>query len=307
MDLSSDAQMASAALPVDRCSIHERRRLLENYVLAARPVVIPDAAEAWPARRRWTPPFFARHYGELTMTIAGRRWSLAEYIAQMQRGPCDPPLPYPFNFDMQQHFPELIADVQPQPRFGRIDRLNHPLMWHSLLRGTRPHELFFGGHGSVFRQLHYDTLFLHGHITQILGDKEFFLYPPEQTPLMYPSAANPKLSVIDDPAAPDPQRFPLFAQARPCRTMLKAGETIFFPAGWWHYTRVHGPCIAYGGIGLTSTNWPDFIRDNLHHRIAGGTPRAKRIALSAYGAIAGAAMNLQESLLRLRETNAAPT
>jgi hypothetical protein len=31
-------------------------------------------------------------------------------------------------------------------------------MWKSLLNGTRPHELFFGGSGSVFRQLHYDTL-----------------------------------------------------------------------------------------------------------------------------------------------------
>jgi histone arginine demethylase JMJD6 len=284
-----------AALSVDRCSIHDRRRLLEDYVLASKPVVIPDASEAWPARQRWTLEFFEREYGDVTTQAGGRDWRIADYIAQMRVDRLAPPLPYPFNFDMLERFPELIADLQPQPLFGRIDRLNHPLMWKSLLNGTRPHELFFGGSGSVFRQLHYDTLFLHGHITQILGDKEFYLYPPEQTPLMYPSAANPKLSAIDDPASPDPQRFPLFAQAQPYHALLRSGETIFFPSGWWHYTRIHGPCVAYGGVGLTAANWPNFIRDNYRHRIASGASRAKAGALLAYGSVVGALFNLIEA------------
>lgn len=287
---------------LDRCSIHDRRRLLEDYVLAGRPVVVPDAAAQWPALRRWTPDFFRARYARITAEAGGRVWTLAEYLDRAERSTPADPAPYPFNFDMLADFPELIADVAPQPRFGRIDRLHHPLLWKALLRGTRPHELFFGGGGSVFRRLHVDTLCLHGHITQIRGDKAFFLYPPEQTPLMYPSAENPKLSAIDDPLHPDLQRFPRFAEARPYRTVIHEGETIFFPAGWWHFTQMHGFCISYGGIGLTARNWPDFIRDNLEHRLRSGVPAWKAQALRGYGRVAGALMDLHERAVARRES-----
>lgn len=317
MDVSSSmaADAAPSGLPDDalpsvpahdtphdigRCPYADRRRLLEEFILADRPVVIPDLAAAWPALRRWTPEFFRTHYGTLSCEIDGRRWHMAEYLDRAERSTPDDPAPYPFNFDMLAQLPALIADVQPQPRFGRIDRLRHPLMWRTLLKGTRPHELFFGGGGSVFRRLHVDTLYLHGHITQIRGDKEFFLYPPEQTPLMYPALDNPKLSRIVDPLHPDLARFPRFAEARPWHTRLREGETIFFPSGWWHFTQMHGPCISYGGIGLTASNWPAFIADNLAHRRADGVPRWKLGALRAYGTVAGAAMRAHEVLVARR-------
>ncbi|NKF24439.1 cupin-like domain-containing protein [Solimonas marina] len=280
---------------IDRCSITETQHLIEDYILADLPVVIPDAAAHWPARQRWTPDFFRRHHGDVTTEIDGRRWTLAEYLDGMETATADHPLPCPFSFDMRDGFAERIADVQPQPRFGRIDRLGHPLMHGALLAGTRQHELFFGGSGSVFRRLHYDALFLHGHITQIRGDKEFFLYPPEQTSLMYPSRDNPKLSRIDDPADPDWCRFPLFAAARPYRTVLREGETIFFPAGWWHYTVVRGPCIAYGGVALTASNWPKFIADNVAYRRR-DSARWKAESLRLYGHLAGLAMRVHEGL-----------
>lgn len=291
-------ELERSSLPVDRCSMRDRRRLLDDYIVASRPVVITDAAADWPALRRWTPAFFGERYGSITATVDGAPMSIAEYLSRMLRSTAEDPAPYPYNFDMLQTFPELIADVQPQPLFGRIDRLNHPLLWKRLLQGTRPHELFFGGAGSVFRRLHVDALYLHGHITQIMGEKEFFLYPPEQTPFMYASAENAKISAIDDPLQPDLLRFPLFAMAKPYRTVIRPGETIFFPAGWWHFTRIHGPCISYGGVGLTAANWPLFIRDNYQYRMSAEVPRWKAAALLGYGRVAGRLMELQESLVR---------
>ena len=280
--------------PVDRCSIHDRRRLLEDYVLADRPVVVPDAGEAWPAMRRWTPQFFLDHYAAVTRPAGGRDWSLGDYVAQMLRGDRPAPLPYPYSYDMRRSFPELIADVEPQPVFGRIDRQRHPLLWKNLLNATRPHELFFAGAGAVFRPLHYDALMLHGHITQIFGDKEFFLYPPDETDSVYPVGGASKASLIDDPAAPDLARFPRFAWAEHHRVLLRQGETIFFPARWWHYTRIPTPSISYGGTGLTASNWDAFIRDNCASRLAAGVPWSKTRLLLAYGVVAGAAMNLHE-------------
>jgi hypothetical protein len=53
--------------------------------------------------------------------------------------------------------------------------------------------------------------------------------------------------------------------------------------------------VAYGGVGLTAANWPNFIRDNYRHRIASGASRAKAGALLAYGSVVGALFNLIEA------------
>jgi hypothetical protein len=203
------------------------------------------------------------------------------------------PAPYPFNFDIGESFPDLIDDVKPHPVFGKIDRATHWAMRRSLYSGTKVHELFLGGEGSFFPVLHCDMFYLHGYVTQIYGDKEFFLYSPQQTPLMYPRADNPKISQVANPQAPDLDRFPLFAQSSAVSTTVKPGETIFIPFGWWHYTRLHGPNIAYGGIGLNASNWPHFIDDVARTR---ADVAWKSNAIRLYGKLAGAAMSIQEAL-----------
>ena len=65
--------------------------------------------------------------------------------------------------------------------------------------------------------------YLHGFVTQIYGDKEFVVYPPEQTPYMYPRRTIAKVSQIGDPLQPDLEKFPLFAQASAASTMVKRG------------------------------------------------------------------------------------
>jgi hypothetical protein len=292
--MNAFVQLSADHTPVPRCSIHDRDRLLGEFVLRSRPVVVPDAAQLWPALEKWKPAFFRRHYGHISTRAGQREISIADYVDLMLRSSPDQPAPYPFSFDIEKYFPELLQDIQPQPAFHRLNRLDHPLMRRSFLSGTRRHEIFFGGNGSYFPFLHYDALHLHGHITQILGDKEFYLFPPEQGALMYPSSDNEKFSRINDPFDPDLERFPLYAQARPHAALLQPGETIFFPAGWWHVTRIFGPCISYGGVGLTSANWSAFVRDNARLRSRGPRVSPKALALLSYGSLAGALMRVQE-------------
>lgn len=285
-------------LPVERCSIHCRETLYRDYISKPLPVVIPDAAQHWPALRRWSPEFFKARYASVKREIEDRSVCLGDYIDSMIDPAPGAALPYPYCFDLRKVFPEILADVQPQPRFAPVDRLHHPLLARSLLSGTVEQEIFFGGEGSVLSQLHFDVLYLHAHITQICGEKEFFLFPPEQAKYMYPRADNGKHSQLDM-RDPDLERYPLFREAQPYHTVVKPGETIFFPGGWWHFTRLHGPNIAYGGAVLSRANWPAFIRDNHEQRLRFGGRRWKAAGLPVYGAVVGKLMDLQERCVEM--------
>jgi hypothetical protein len=76
---------------------------------------------------------------------------------------------------------------------------------------------------------------------------------------MYPRTDNPRLSSVNSIFHPDLERFPLFAQAKVQRAVLRQGETLFFPTGWWHTTYIPGPSISYGRAVLNHTNWDAYL------------------------------------------------
>jgi hypothetical protein len=271
----------------------DRATLINEFFLKRKPVVVAGFADKWPALRKWRPDFFRERFGNVTRKVGDRVYTIAEYIDLMKSATPSNPAPYPFNFDIGETFPDLIDDVKPHPVFGKVDRATHWAMRRSLYSGTKVHELFLGGDGSFFPVLHCDMFYLHGFVTQIYGEKEFVVYPPEQTPYMYPRSDNAKVSQIGNPLKPDLEKFPLFAQASSASTLVKPGETMFIPFGWWHYTRLRGPNIAYGGIGLNASNWPNFIDDVAKTR---ADVSWKSNAIRLYGKVAGAAMSVQEAL-----------
>jgi len=152
------------------------------------------------------------------------------------------------------------------------------------------HELFFGGCGSMFPVLHYDLLGMHTQITQILGEKELVFYDPAQTRLLHADPACARRSLVDDPFDPDLSRFPGFAKASPLFATLQQGETIYFPAGWWHSTRMHGPSITYGRAVVNASNWDLVMEENL----ANWRSRHPLMAMPAYalGKVIGSALQV---------------
>jgi hypothetical protein len=249
---------------VERVSNLSFREFLNEFVRKEKPVVITDTYKRWPQMERLTPDFFRKNYGHLTCQIDERTYRLDEYIDRMYQSTWDDPVPYPFKIDMQETTPELMACFNPPLPYGTSDRIACRLIPKKFLKGTVPHELFFGGQGSFFPLLHFDVLHMNTQITQVCGDKEFFLFPPDQTSYLYPLPDNPFVSAIDHPLFPDEQRFPEYRKSKAMRAMVKQGETIFFPNGWWHFTIIHSPCISYGRAHLTDSNWPAFARDNYH-------------------------------------------
>lgn len=276
---------------IDKRTNLSHEEFINRYVSKSLPVVLTDAAKDWKAMGKFTPEFFKKNYPDITKTIKDVTYRMDEFIDQMLAATPDNQAPYPYNFDIRKVFPELIADLRPEVIYGNTDRINHPLMPGKFLKGTTVYEIFLGGNGSGFPYLHVDALFLHTQITQVYGSKTFIMYPPDQTPYMYPYPDNPKFSQINF-SNPDYEQFPLFREATPIEVTVNEGETLLFPSGWWHTTRITEPCISVGRVQLNGYNWNNFIRDRYVNW-------KKKISFAAapillYGKIVGAIMNSQD-------------
>jgi histone arginine demethylase JMJD6 len=281
---------ADAIFTIDKRSNISQVDLIKDYIEPSIPVVLTDAARDWGAMAKLTPQYFKENYGHISKEINGVNYKMADVVDMIIQATPEKQAPYPYNFNIKKYFPELLQDFKPEILYSKSDRINHPLLPKILFNGTTPYEIFLGGKGSFFPFLHIDALNLHTQITQIYGSKDFILYPPEQTPYLYPNADNKKFSRVDI-FNPDYEKYPLFKKAKPLKFTLNERETLLFPTGWWHSTQIHEPCISFGRSQLNAANWDLFIADNKAMK--------KKISflaspLLAYGKIAGGIMNRQE-------------
>jgi hypothetical protein len=246
--------------------------------------------------RQMTPEFFKRKYGNYTYEIGGKPYPLGEYLDMMQSSTYDNPAPYPYKVNVDRDMPDLARHFLPSVPYGLTDRIYNPLVFGRFKGGTTPNELFFGGQGSSYPVLHYDVLHMNTQITQIMGDKEFFLFPPEQTENLYADPNDPFCSVIDNPLNPDFTKYPLYKKARVWKAMVREGETFFFPYGWWHFTVIHNPCITFGRAHLNSSNWKPFMADN--YKAFGRRHRYLAYGANQYLKILGKMLDTYEGVKR---------
>jgi hypothetical protein len=155
--------------------------------------------------------------------------------------------------------------------------------------------------------MHYDTENVHATVTEIYGDKEFVLYAPSDTPYLYPNPKQPNQSLLRDPHHADAERFPLFAKARQYRAVLRPGDMVFVPCGWWHTARALSPSISIGMNILDGTNWEGFVGE-VCPRSSRFRPKSavKKAYLDALGRVLGWLDRLQSERPRLAEVLAFP-
>lgn len=91
---------------------------------------------------------------------------------------------------------------------------------------------WFGPAGTV-SPTHTDPY--HNLLAQVVGAKAIRLFPPAQTPCLYPHRGLMHNNSQIDPKAPDLARFPRFARAAPLHCVLEEGEMLYIPPLWWHH------------------------------------------------------------------------
>jgi histone arginine demethylase JMJD6 len=229
-----------------------------DYVEAQRPVVLTDLVENWRALAEFTPAFFATRYADREVELEGKTWRMADLIAVIDSPEPGAKRPYYRNIPLVETFPDLREYVEPTGPFWEPNWIARPFanapLGKSLNRvGTQ--ELFIGGLGGGFPVLHWDTYRTHVLLTQIYGQKKFYVFGPEQTPFLYPEEKHPLISQVRDMENPDLEKFPLFAKATPIVFTLGPGDTLFIPQGWWHTTKMLGTSISLSKNFANHTNW----------------------------------------------------
>jgi histone arginine demethylase JMJD6 len=280
MSVASIAQPLGDARPggrraghIDRRNGLTQREFVREYLDPLKPVIVTDAIQHWAAGRKWTPAFFREAYGSRSVTVDGLQHRLSDLLDLIERSNESAPAPYLRNVGIADWAPELLADIQPLPIQTRPNWLDSPLF------PERPSlmslELDIGGVGTPFPTLHFDHMHTHAFLMQLFGSKEYVVYSPAQTRWLYPRAGiEANKSSIDDLDHPDLTRFPLFARAVPGRCVLRAGETLFVPSGWWHTARILEASITVSANAVNASNWEGFVGDYLRSASRHRSPTA---------------------------------
>ncbi|XP_070262441.1 HSPB1-associated protein 1-like isoform X1 [Myotis yumanensis] len=96
-------------------------------------------------------------------------------------------------------------------------------------------------------------------VFQVQGRKRWHLFPPEDTPFLYPtripyeeSSVFSKVNVVN----PDVKRFPRFQEARRHVVTLSPGQVLFVPRHWWHYVESIDP------VTVSINSWIELEEDH---------------------------------------------
>jgi hypothetical protein len=235
---------------------------LDDYVRANRALIVRQATPAWPALSKWTPEFFKARFPERMVQVSyDEQMKFCDFIDGVLASTIDNPGPYMYRLFLHEHLPEVLSDLSPQNPYAFPRRYSSPLMMEYWRRPDGYLKLLIGGIGGRFPIMHFDGDNAHATITEIYGDKEFIVYAPSDTPYLYPSPARANHSLVDDPHQQDLARFPLLEQATQYRGLLRPGDMVFVPCGWWHTARALSPSISVGMNILDESNWKGFVSE----------------------------------------------
>jgi hypothetical protein len=129
---------------------------------------------------------------------------------------------------LREHFPELALE-------GGVPEYCLNARW-------RDARVSIGGDGTT-TPIHAELA--HNLLAVIRGEKELALFAPWQSHRLYfrPFSGAPHISPVD-PYVLDARRFPRAASATPWRVLLRSGDVLFLPRGWWHAVRTNEMTVA---------------------------------------------------------------
>jgi histone arginine demethylase JMJD6 len=267
------------------------RDFVFDFQRKRRPVIITDATQEW-AARAWTPESLKQKAGhrqvEIRTQSGAQTWAFEELIELSAASTNNSVAPYARNIDVRRDLPELWPDLQPRLKYASPDWKSTKLLPKDFVFPNGLEELFLGGQGASFPQLHVDYWGMDGFVSQLYGRKEFILIDPAQTPFLYVDPTDELGSLIGDIDNVDLQQFPLFANVDPIRLILQPGDTLYNPNGVWHTAKMPEFSLTIITAAWHSSNWWKFCGQYRHWGTGSRFRRATVLAwLIAVGALLG--------------------
>lgn len=228
-----DPGVLARASPIERVSF-AGVQTVERCIQERRPALIAGGLADWPALSKWSLDYFIEKWGDRSlratvklfekgkapyasrgseMTTTG---TFREFAERMRAD--DPSNPvYVNQKDADLTFPGSREDLCYGALLDGAGELK-PNVWLGT-RGTRS-------------GLHWDDR--DNLITVFEGGKAFVLAPPGAYAQMYASNENYSKSQLD-PALLDADRFPRALEVPFIVGVVRRGDILFLPQGWWHY------------------------------------------------------------------------
>lgn len=217
--------------PVDVVSGITPNEFVRDYLKKSRPVLIKDfIRKDSPCWEKWSYDYFKEIAGSEVVSIYGREEESQDRAASAPIGKmtfgeyldliCEKPIDYRlFLFNLMKIRPELKKDVFYNDVSG-----GKVLQWLPYM--------FFGGEGSATRN-HFDIDMSHVFISQFEGVKKIWLFPNDQSDLMYKLPYN--FHSIANLKTSDLKEYPGLQFLNGFEAEIHKGDTLYMPAGWWHY------------------------------------------------------------------------
>lgn len=238
-------------------------RFYHEFMTGQVPVIIRGGLD-WAALKSWSYESLVERYGDEKFKFKKKEHIFKDVLAGARSSDERNPASYLKNAHVQEVLPCLMKDVGPF-KFAAPNYLVSRLLPGKFRQADPMVELFIGGDGTKIPHLHYDEFRVHNFITQVVGRKHFWFYPPEQTELMYPRVDHKYFSSVRDPRNPDLERFPRFKEATPQKFVVEPGDSVFVAPGWWHWTLMPEFSVALGHHCVNATNWNVWVNEMCDH------------------------------------------
>lgn len=206
----------------------------DQYLIPGKPVIIENLSRQWAAYEKWTWEYFKKLAGEVEVPVynntrAGAKvlvnggdgsMRFGEYLDMISQGPSEWRI---FLFNLFKHAPGLKEDFQFPTSYMKGFLKAYPM-------------LFVGGAGSI-AHMHYDIDLAHIFHTQFIGRKRILLLENNQARYIYrmPGTVESAASFVNWQEGLDLEHFPALRYARGYTAILKHGDTLFMPSGYWHH------------------------------------------------------------------------
>jgi len=216
---------------IGRIRNNNSEEFISKFMKPNIPVIIEDFIDAEsPALKNWNYDYFREIAGDQEVDVYGEeihsldraaskplvRMKFSEYLDLISREKTKYRL---FLFNLLTIKPELKKDVLYKDiTKGKV------LSWLPFM--------FFGGEGSNTRN-HVDIDMSHVFLTQYQGIKRVWLFPLSQSDLIYKLPYN--FHSIANLKTSSQEEFPGLKYLDGYEAVLKPGQTLYMPSGWWHF------------------------------------------------------------------------
>ncbi|KPH12962.1 cupin-like domain-containing protein [Chryseobacterium sp. ERMR1:04] len=217
--------------PVKKTKNLASEDFLNDFMKPNQPIILEDFIDAnSPAYTKWNYAFFKEVAGNTKVNVYGGELESIDRVASK-----------PVGETTFSEYLDLISSKATEHRLFLFNLLSikpemkEDIHYNDITKGKILKWLpfmFFGGKGSITRN-HIDIDMSHVFITQFKGIKKIWLFPWEQSDLMYKLPYNFH-SLINLQEA-DYKKYPALEYLNGYEAIIQPGETLYIPSGWWHY------------------------------------------------------------------------